>query len=93
MWRNEGDHTFFFFFFFAKRCEKKEVIITLSHSLMLSMLGKNSNGHLEIFFLLFPENRIQHFMKGDNLHEMSNPIFSEKTKKISICCWLNLQNK
>ena len=30
------------------------------------------------FFLLFPENRIRHFMQivsiGDNLHEMSNPV-------------------
>ena len=38
--------------------------------------GKNfSRLHIEIFFLVFPEN-------GDNLHEMSCPVFWEK--KISI---------
>ena len=35
-----------------------------------------------IFFLFFPENRIWHFMQivslGDNLHEMSYPVFWEK---------------
>ena len=35
-----------------------------------------------LFFLFFPENRIWHFMQivslGDNLHEMSNPVFWEK---------------
>ena len=35
-----------------------------------------------IFFLFFPENRIWHFMQivsiGDNLHEMSNPVFWKK---------------
>ena len=35
-----------------------------------------------LFFLFFPENKIWHFMQivslGDNLHEMSNPVFWEK---------------
>ena len=47
--------------------------------LTLSPLGKTvSRRHIEIFVLFFPENRIQHFMQsvfGDNLHEMSNPVF------------------
>ena len=34
------------------------------------------------FFLFFPENRFWHFMQivsnGDNLHEISNPVFWEK---------------
>ena len=34
---------------------------------------------LMIVFLFFPENRLLHFMQivslGDNLHEMSKPIF------------------
>ena len=38
---------------------------------------------LKYFFLFFPENRIRHFMQivsiGDNLHEMSNPVFWENT--------------
>ena len=38
--------------------------------------GKNfSRLHIEIFFLVFPENR-------DNLHEMSSPVFWEN--KVSI---------
>ena len=51
--------------------------------LTLSTLGKIfSRRHFEIFFLFFSENRIWHFMQivslGDNLHEMSNPVFWEK---------------
>ena len=47
---------------------------------MLSALGKIfGRGHIEIFFLIFPENRFRHFMQivsnGDNLHEMSNPVY------------------
>ena len=55
-----------------------------SHSvLMYSTLGKIfSRHHIEIFFLYFTENSFSHFMQivstGDNLHEMSNPIFWEK---------------
>ena len=37
---------------------------------------------LQIFFSFFPENRFRYFMqivsKGDNLHDMSNPVFWEK---------------
>ena len=48
--------------------------------LILCMLDKNfSRKHFEIFFLFFLENRIWHFMQivsnGDNLHEVSDPIF------------------
>ena len=42
---------------------------------------------LKYFFLFFLENRIWHFMQivsiGDNLHEVLDPIFYEKYKKIS----------
>ena len=56
-------------------------------SLMLRTLGKNfSRKHFEIFFfLIFPENRLRHFMqmisRDDNLQEMSMPIFCEKLEK------------
>ena len=47
--------------------------------LMLSILNKNIRQHIEISF---PENRIWHFMQivsnGNNLHEISNPVFEEK---------------
>ena len=49
--------------------------------LTLSTLGKKfSRRYIEVFFLFFPENMIRHFMQinGDNLHEMSNPVFWEK---------------
>ena len=51
--------------------------------LTLSTLGKIfSSWHIEIFFLFSPENRIWHFMQivstGDNLHEMSYPVFWKK---------------
>ena len=42
----------------------------------------SADDKMMLFFLFFPENRIWHFMQivslGDNLHEMSNPIFWEK---------------
>ena len=51
------------------------------------MLRANSaDDKLMMFFLFFLENRIRHFMQivsiGDNLHEVSNPIFYEKEEKI-----------
>ena len=45
----------------------------------------SADDKLMIFFLFFPVNRIWHFMQivswGDNLHEMSNPVFWEKQEK------------
>ena len=71
------------------------IICNLGRYLMLSILSKNFNRqHFEIFFLFFPENRLQHFMQivslGDNLHEILRPIFCEKPEKKSICHLLNL---
>ena len=48
--------------------------------LIHSMLGNNfADNILKYFFVFFPENRLWPFMQivstGDNLHEMSNPIF------------------
>ena len=48
---------------------------------------------LMVFFLLFPENRLRHFIKnvsrGDKLHEVSKTIFRKKTRKIfqNAFCW------
>ena len=55
------------------------------------MLCKNfSEQRFEIFFLFFLENMIWHFMQnvslGDNLHDVSDPIFQEKIRKISSIC-------
>ena len=42
----------------------------------------SADDKMMLFFLFFPENRIWHSMQivslGDNLHEMSNPVFWEK---------------
>ena len=47
-----------------------------------------SRRHIEIFCLFLTENRIwdslQIVSTGDNLHEMSNPVFCEKISKIHI---------
>ena len=61
--------------------------------LTLIMLGKIfSRQHTEIFVFVFcPENRFRHFMQivsnGDNLNEMSNPVFCKgwegRIRKIS----------
>ena len=55
---------------------------------MLNMLGNffsSRQERIEIFFLIFPENMSWHFMQivsiGDNLHEISNPVFLEKLEK------------
>ena len=49
------------------------------------MQGNNlSIWYLIIYFLIFPENRLWHFMQivslGDNLHEMSEPVFWKNKK-------------
>ena len=52
------------------------------------MLGKYFSGqHFEIVFLFFLENRIWQLMQivsfGDNLHEVSDPIFWKNKKNIT----------
>ena len=48
---------------------------------MLNTLGKNfSRKHFEIFFLRFPRKRFN-VSNGDDLHEMSKPVFWEKVRK------------
>ena len=54
--------------------------------LRIIMLGKNSTDNiLKYFILFFPESKIWCFMQsvflGNNLHEMSNPIFWKKKEK------------
>ena len=45
-----------------------------------------------VFFLIFPRKQVLHFMpivsNGDNLHEMSKPVFSEKQEKYILKCRL-----
>ena len=59
-------------------------ILTLTTLWTVSADGKSM-----IFFLIFLENRIWHFMQivssGDNLHDMSNPIFGISKKNSSKC--------
>ena len=58
-----------------------------AHVLSFTTLWANSADDKTIgdIFLTFPWNRIWHFIQivfiGDNLHEMSNPVFFEKNIK------------
>ena len=45
---------------------------------IITLWANSADNKLMFVFLFFPENRIQHFMQGDNLQEMSNPVFWEK---------------
>ena len=72
------------------------VIEIYTFHLTFTILGANlAENKLVIFFLVFPENRIWHFMQiisiGDNLHEMLNPVFMEKYEKIHqfVICWIS----
>ena len=56
-------------------------------SLTLSTLGKIfSRQHFEIFFLIFPRKQDLTFhancLQGDNLHEMSDPVYVKNKKNI-----------
>ena len=55
-------------------------------------LANSADDKLVIFFLFFPGNRIwfkQNVFIWDNLHEMSDPVFWGKIRKIyqNIVCW------
>ena len=58
------------------------------------MVWAYSADRLVIFFLFSRENRTGHFMKivsnGNNLHEMSNPVFSKNKKNILKCHLLKI---
>ena len=64
--------------------------------LPLSMQGKNfqQTPFWNIFFLFYPENGLWYSMQivstGNNLHEISKPIFWEKQKKYHpfVVCWI-----
>ena len=66
--------------------ETNIVCCNLLGALTFTTLYANSaDDKLMIFFLISPGNRIWHFIQivsiGDNLHEMSNPVFLDKNKK------------
>ena len=66
-----------------------------SHSAML--LRWALLGHHGPLVLFFPEVRIWHFMQivsnGNNLHEMSKPVFWKKIKKTLICHLLKILSR
>ena len=49
------------------------------HCLQMQDISRFGRTNVNIIILLFPENRLGHFMQfvslGDNLHEMSKPVF------------------
>ena len=61
--------------------EKPDVLPTF-HLTFTTLWAFSADDRLMIFFLFFPENRIWHFKQidslGDNLLEMSYPVFWEK---------------
>ena len=62
--------------------------------LTLSTLGKIfSRRYIEIFFLIFSQKTGFEISIGDNLHEISNPVFREKKKKKKnhqfVVCWIS----
>ena len=67
--------------------------------LTLRTLGKIFSGrNIEDSFFFFSGNRIGYFMQivfiRDDSHEMSNPVFLEKSEKISsICRMLNMSKE
>ena len=82
----------FLFSFLLEKCVLSSAMAKKSTFLSLSVLTQQTtNG---CFVLIFPENRIWHFMQivGDNLHEISNPVFSEKNTEKHIWKCLLLKN-
>ena len=69
---------FFLFFYYPPKIGPDILTFT-------TFLAISADDKLRIFFLFLPENRIWHFMQivsiGDNLHEMSKPVFLENWKK------------
>ena len=59
--------------------------LLLSWFTLTHLWTNSADDTLMIFFLFFLENRIWHLMQivsyGDNLHEMSKPVFWVKNKK------------
>ena len=63
-----------------------------THVNLFYSLCKFSRRHIDYMILIFPENRIWHFMQivswGDNLHELSKPTFWQKIKIFqNDVCW------
>ena len=58
---------------------KLKAWMTVSVWIYTTLWANSADDKLLIFFLFSPENRIWHFMQivsiGDNLHEMSKPVF------------------
>ena len=84
------------------------IYISLVLVTVVNFWANLADDKLLYFFLFFPENRLWHFMQivsigdnlhemskpvfnGDNLHEMSKPVFWKKEKKnISVCRLLKI---
>ena len=54
--------------------KRKDIVLNLYHS-----MDRFRRQQIDYIFLCFPENRIRYFIQiisiGDNLHEMSKPVF------------------
>ena len=62
-------------------------ICTVSRSSLtfITLWANSADGKLMVFVLFYQKIGFDILCKGDNLHEMSNPIFWENKKNISKC--------
>ena len=67
-----------------------KVLLNMMGLIFTILLANSADNNLMIFFLFFLENKICHFMQiisiGDNLHEISKPVFWEKLTKYFKSC-------
>ena len=65
-----------------------------THTYYHSLAKSADDKMMILFFLFLQENRIWYFMQnvsnGDNLHEMSNPVFWENRENILKCRLLKI---
>ena len=65
-----------------KNYDEDDLVFKVSYLTFTTLWAFSADDKMMLFFLFFPENRIWHYMQivslGDNLHEMSNPVFWEK---------------
>ena len=60
-------------------------IVSRSSLTFITLWANSADDKLMVFFLFYQKIGFDISCKGDNLHEMSNPIFWENKKNISKC--------
>ena len=61
------------------------MVVKLTQLTFTTLHANSADDKLIVFFIFFPENRVWHIMQivslGDNLQDVSNPIFLVKIRK------------